>query len=132
GNVFIADEANNRIRQINADGIITTVAGNGVAGFEGDGGTATSAELDLPIGVALDSQGNLLIADDDNNRIRKVSGIQGPTLTLNNLTAANAGDYQVVVTGIDGGSVTSSVAVLTLESTLTWTHPAPVAYGTAL
>ena len=64
GNLFIADLGNLRIRRVDAaSGIITTVAGNGVAGFSGDGGAATSAGLAEPIGVAVDGQGNLFIAD---------------------------------------------------------------------
>ncbi len=72
GNVYIADTVNNRIRKV-SNGVITTVAGNGTAGFSGDNGPATSAQLYNPIGVAVDSAGNLYIADTDNNRIRKVS-----------------------------------------------------------
>ena len=53
--------------------MITTVAGNGTPGFSGDNGPATSAQLNDPYGVAVDSAGNLYIADTDNNRIRKVS-----------------------------------------------------------
>jgi sugar lactone lactonase YvrE len=72
-NVFIADEANNRIRVVNAsNGIISTFAGTGVAGFSGDGGPPTNANLDNPYHVALDTFGNLYIADDLNERIRKV------------------------------------------------------------
>jgi uncharacterized protein (TIGR03437 family) len=70
GNLFIADYDNNRIRKVSASGVITTVAGGGTSGL-GDGGPATSASLNHPIGVALDSSGNLFIADYDNNRIRK-------------------------------------------------------------
>jgi sugar lactone lactonase YvrE len=71
GNLFIADTGNRRIRRVDAStGIITTVAGNGTQGFGGDGGPATSANLDGPISVMLDSNGNLIIAD--NNRIRRV------------------------------------------------------------
>jgi PKD repeat protein len=73
GNVFEAEYDNHRIRKISG-GIITTVAGNGTPGYSGDGGQATSAQLDYPVGIALDAQGNLYIADSGNNRIRKVSG----------------------------------------------------------
>jgi sugar lactone lactonase YvrE len=73
GNLFIADTSNNRVRKVSADGTITTVAGNGNSGYSGDGGPATSAQLWAPWGVAVDSQGNLFIADDSNNRVRKVS-----------------------------------------------------------
>ncbi len=55
-------------------GVITTVAGTGTAGFSGDGGQATSAQLSCPTGVAVDAQGNLYIVDYGNQRIRKVSG----------------------------------------------------------
>ena len=72
GNLYIADFGNNRIRKV-SNGVITTVAGNGTAGFSGDNGSATSAQLYNPVGVALDSAGNLYIADGGNFRIRKVS-----------------------------------------------------------
>ncbi len=74
GNLYIADSANQRIRKVSTSGTLTTVAGNGIAGFTGDGGAATSAELNNPRRVAVDSSGNLYIADTNNNRIRKVSG----------------------------------------------------------
>jgi sugar lactone lactonase YvrE len=73
GNIFISDYFNNRIREVNTLGIISTVAGDGTNGFSGDGGPATSAELYYPNGVALDSAGNLFIADYYNNRVRKVT-----------------------------------------------------------
>jgi class 3 adenylate cyclase len=72
GDLFIADGLSNRVREVAVDGIITTVAGNGRAGFGGDKGPATDAELDLPLGVAVDSAGRLFIADSDGNRIRRV------------------------------------------------------------
>ena len=73
GNLFIADENNNRIRRV--DGvtkIITTVAGTGTLGFGGDGGAATAAMLAHPRGIAFDAVSNLIIADSDNDRVRKV------------------------------------------------------------
>jgi uncharacterized protein (TIGR03437 family) len=72
GNVYIADTYNNRVRKI-SNGVITTVAGNGTQGFSGDNGPATSAQLYQPFGLAVDSAGNLYIADWGNNRIREVS-----------------------------------------------------------
>ncbi len=72
GNLFIADAGNNRIRKVDITGIITTVAGNGNADFSGDGGPATAAELNSPTGVAVDTDGNLYIADYHNHSIRKV------------------------------------------------------------
>ena len=72
GNVFIAETKNHRIRKVSG-GVITTVAGSEIAGFSGDNGPATSAQLNMPSSVAVDSAGNLYINDDWNNRIRKVS-----------------------------------------------------------
>ena len=71
GNVFIADAGNNRIRVVTSDGNINTFAGDGMYGFGGDGGAAVTAHLAYPNGVAVDEAGNLLIADTDNQRIRK-------------------------------------------------------------
>ncbi len=73
GNLYIADTYSYRIRKVDTAGIISTVAGNGVGGFSGDGGAATAAELDLPDSVAVDNIGNLYIADNHNHRIRKVN-----------------------------------------------------------
>jgi sugar lactone lactonase YvrE len=73
GNAYVADSAGNRVRKITPAGIITTVAGNGSYGYSGDGGPATSAELDTPSGVAVDAKGNLYIADTKNNHIRRVT-----------------------------------------------------------
>jgi uncharacterized protein (TIGR03437 family) len=72
GNLYIADSANNRVRRISPGGVIVTVAGNGVAGYSGDGGPATSAMLNSPEGLAADADGNVYIADTKNNRIRKL------------------------------------------------------------
>ncbi len=72
GNLYIADWGNNRVRKVDTNGIITTAAGNGIEGYSGDGGPATQAQLGYPPGVAVDTQGNLYIADDYNHRIRKV------------------------------------------------------------
>ena len=72
GNIYIADAGNNVVRKVNAAGIITTLAGTGVAGSTGDGNTAISAELDSPYAVAADNYGNVYISDYKNNYIRKV------------------------------------------------------------
>ena len=83
GNLYIADYLHNRVRKVSAlTGIITTVAGNGTAGFSGDGGPATNAELFLPSGVILDTAGNVYIADYGNNRIRKVTESTGVITTF--------------------------------------------------
>jgi sugar lactone lactonase YvrE len=101
GNVYIADHNNHRIRRVGvATGDITTVAGNGAAGFAGDGGLATSAELNYPESVSVDSSGNLYIADLDNNRIREVSAATGVITTI-------AGTGTAGFSG-DGGAATSA------------------------
>ena len=71
GNLYIADSYNSRVRKVDANGIITTVAGNGDFGYSGDDIMATNAALDRPMGVALDGAGNLYIADSYNSRIAK-------------------------------------------------------------
>src|SRR5271170_3584114 len=74
GNLFIADSSNNVVRRVDAEsGIVTTFAGNNVAGYSGDGGSALAAQLDYPSSVALDSSGNLYIADYSNNVVRRVN-----------------------------------------------------------
>src|SRR5438876_1134763 len=73
GNVYIADAGNLRIRKVDTAGTISTIAGNGKEGFSGDGGPAASAELTFPVGVAVDPAGNVYIADEGSNSIRKVN-----------------------------------------------------------
>src|SRR5882724_5693096 len=73
GNLFITDVANNRVRKVDTNGVISTVAGTGIAGFSGDGGAATNAMLRSPNGALPDASGNLFISDSGNNCIRKVS-----------------------------------------------------------
>jgi trimeric autotransporter adhesin len=73
GNLYIADYGNNRVRMVTAAGVIRTVAGNGTEGYSGDGGLATEAKLNNPNGVAVDSAGNLYIADSGNNRVRIIT-----------------------------------------------------------
>ncbi len=97
GNLYIADFGNNRIRKVTPGGIISTVAGNGQAGFSGDGGPAINAQLNNPTGVAVDAAGNLYIADFRNHSIRKVD----TTGTISTV----AGNQQGSFSG-DGGPAT--------------------------
>ncbi len=99
GNMYIGDFGNNRIRKVDTSGTITTVAGTGTAGFSGDGGPATSAQLDQPRSLAFDGSGNMYIADSANNRVRRVS--PGGTIT----TVAGTGTGGL---SGDGGPATSA------------------------
>ena len=101
GNLYIGDNSNSRVRKVNAaTGTVTTVAGTGAAGYSGDGGAATSAQLNGPEVVALDSAGNLYIAEYYNNRIRKVAAATGIITTV-------AGNGTQNYSG-DGGAATSA------------------------
>lgn len=94
GRLYIADTGNNVVRTVDpVTGLITTVAGNGTAGFAGDGGAAISAELNAPTDVAADAAGNLYIADTGNGRVRKLYSQSGIILTLAGSAAiGDAGD----------------------------------------
>ena len=89
GDLFIADSANNAIREVNSAGIISTIAGNGTVGYSGDGGPATSATLFDPPGVAVDAYGDVFIADQGNNAIREVS----PAGVINTVVGAAGEGY---------------------------------------
>ena len=101
GNLYIADEENHRIRKVTTSGIITTIAGTGQKGFSGDGGLATSAQLEQPAGVAVDAAGNIYIADTVNQRIRMV-GLDGIITTV-------AGNGMVAFGGDGGPAVDASL-----------------------
>jgi sugar lactone lactonase YvrE len=103
GHLFFADESNNRIRRVElSTGIVTTVAGNGVSGFSGDGGPATSSSLSHPSGIAFDGSGNLLIADTENGRIRRVENTGIITTVAGGV---RYDDYRVIG---DGGPATNA------------------------
>ncbi len=99
GNLYFADALNNRIRKITPSGIISTIAGNGVAGFSGDGTIATSAELNTPVDIKIDTAGNLFISDGGNYRIRKIT----PTGIISTIAGTGVAGY-----GGDGGSSLSA------------------------
>jgi len=94
GDLFIADTGNDAIREVvHATGNIITVAGNGIAGYSGDGGIASAAQLNGPVSIALDANGNLFIADAGNNAIREVQKTTGNIITVaGNGTAGYSGD----------------------------------------
>ena len=92
GNLYIADRDNHVIRKISAGGIVSTVAGNGTNGYSGDSGSATAAQLNSPNGVAVDSAGNLYIADTSNHRIRQVAPAGTISTVAGTGTAGSSGD----------------------------------------
>jgi sugar lactone lactonase YvrE len=101
GNYYVTDTKSNAIRRVDAKtGIITTVAGTSIAGFSGDGGPATKAQLDLPIAVSLDGESGLLICDIKNHRVRKVDFASGNISTL-----AGTGERKEAT---DGGSLSNT------------------------
>jgi sugar lactone lactonase YvrE len=73
GTLYIADRDNDRVRVVAPDGVISTLAGNGRQDFDGDGRPATAHSLDYPLSIVADPAGNVFIADDNQNRIRKVT-----------------------------------------------------------
>ena len=99
GNVYIADTGNHRIRKIDPSGKISTVAGNGVARFSGDGGLATSASLFAPTGLGIDTAGNLYVVDTGNQRIRRI----GPDGIITTVAGNGVGGFHG-----DGGPATSA------------------------
>ena len=100
-NIYISDTQNNRIRMIDATGNIKTIAGNGNAGYSGDGGQATNAELWNPFGISIDQNNNLYIADYANDCVRKVN-----TSGIIKTVAGSGGTHGY---GGDGGAATSAL-----------------------
>ena len=93
GNLFISDRSNNRIRKVNINGIISTIAGLGKPGFGGDFGPADKALLKYPFGISLDNKGSLFIADRGNNRVRKIDQQGVITTIAGDGTHFFGGDY---------------------------------------
>jgi len=93
GNLYLAETNNHVIRRVDPTGVLTTIAGNGTQGFSGDGGPATSAQLDSPTGIVLDAANNLYFADSHNHRLRKVDATTGTITTIaGNGTPGFSGD----------------------------------------
>ena len=106
GDIFIADMGNNAIRVVTPDGNISTIAGNGTPGFAGDGGPATQSLLQNPYAVAVDQQGNLFVADTDNNRIRRLTPTL-PQLGELNQTLGVANAASLLTGPVAAGSILS-------------------------
>ncbi len=108
GDIYISDSYNNRIRKIEQNGIITTVCGDGTAGFSGDGGPAINAEVNLPAKMVFDSSGDLLFVDYQNHRIRKID--QDGTIT----TVAGTGVTEY--SGDDGLATMAAMSPINLAT----------------
>ena len=106
GELFIADQNNQRIRKVSAAGIITTLTGSGTAAFSGDGGPAAAAEINNPYGVAVDAAGNIYVGDAFNYRVRKIAAAIIPLITITNITAlpvCSGKPVQFIATIVNGG-----------------------------
>jgi DNA-binding beta-propeller fold protein YncE len=108
GDVYVADTYNNRVLKVTPSGQVTAVAGDGIAGYSGDGRLATFAELNEPTGVAVDAQGNLYIADSANNVIRRVDARTGIITTVAGDYAADKANGGLGGFSGDGGPATSA------------------------
>ncbi len=124
GNVFLIDQANNRVRRVNAAGMIETIAGNGTIGYSGDGGAALQAQLTQPTALEVESDGSIQVGDNGNLRVRKLAPVSAPpppppptnnnpviTSTISNqtLTKGQTVDLPLSATDADGDSVTFSL-----------------------
>jgi sugar lactone lactonase YvrE len=99
GNLYLSDTDNHRVRMISTSGVITTLAGTGAAGFSGDGGPATAAQLNLPYGLAADLAGYVYVADLGNDRVRRIGPDGVITTVAGNGNRGSSGD---------GGAATSA------------------------
>lgn len=104
GNLYIADVGNQRIRKVDASGVITTIAGNGSKAYSGDGGPAVNASFYNPVRVAVDPSGNVLVADQSNHRIRRIT----PAGTISTLAGNGAGTPAAGAFSGDGGPAASA------------------------
>src|SRR5271157_2796714 len=133
GNIFMADSGNNAIREVvAATGNIRTVGGTGAQGLSGDGGPATSAELNAPASLFGDSQSNLFVADTGNSRIRKIAGVV--TGAPANITASGGTPQSVTISTAFAtplsATVTDAFGNLVAGVVVTFTAPAAGASGT--
>ncbi|HXM43767.1 MAG TPA: choice-of-anchor D domain-containing protein [Bryobacteraceae bacterium] len=115
GNIFIADTGNQRLRWVTPAGLMTTFAGNGTAGFSGDGALAINAELYNPTGIFEDASGNFVVADDYNNRVRSISAFAGLGVSASSLSF---GIVSIGATSAPQALTLSAVGPLTFTTVL--------------
>ncbi|HXB73149.1 MAG TPA: hypothetical protein VNY05_33235 [Candidatus Acidoferrales bacterium] len=106
GNIYLAEELNNRVRKVDTNGVITTFAGTGTAGFSGDNGPALQAQLSGPLGLCVAPSGDIYVTDQGNKRVRKIS----PSGTITTVAGNGFG-----VSGGDGGPATSAGMVIPIR-----------------
>ncbi len=108
GNIFICDSGY-FIRRIDVkSGVISTIAGTGKRGFSGDGRSALEAEINMPISLAVDHDGNVYVADDGSNRIRRVDAVSGIICTIAGSGPISKGNFSIAEFGGDGGPATEA------------------------
>jgi concanavalin A-like lectin/glucanase superfamily protein len=103
---LIADASNQRVRKVGTDGVITTVMGDGVRGYTGDGGPAAAAQLSVPKGIAVSGGGDILIADEQNNRIRFIGSVVAPANTIQPTISGSPDQGQQLTANAGGWSGT--------------------------
>jgi DNA-binding beta-propeller fold protein YncE len=103
GNIYLADQNNNRVRKVSTNGVLRTFAGNGTAGFSGDSGPALQAQLNTPIGVCVaPTSGAVYVNDLTNRRVRMISPSGTITTVAGNGSAVSSGDNGPATAGGDG------------------------------
>jgi sugar lactone lactonase YvrE len=151
GNVYITDFGNERIRKVHASGIITTVAGNGTAGFKGDGGPASAANLSDPVYTCVDPAGNIYVADRGNNKIREiypynvgVKNIANPAQELQIWPQPNSGVFsmflssdltqplQIIITNLIGQEIKESSSITNNQIEIQLSVPAGMYFITTV
>ena len=124
GNVYISETGDGKIRKINASGIISPYSGNGISSYGGDNGPATAAELNTPQGLAIDGSNRLYIADEYNNRIRKVTNISldiNPVPYENTITLLpnpNNGEFNIAIDNGVGAGVSSNAPTVQIYNAI--------------
>ena len=106
GNIYLADQNNNVVRKVATNGVITTFAGTGVAGFSGDGGQAAQAQFDAPLGLCVAPSGSIYVNDEGNGRVREISTSGIITTVAGNGTTVSSGD---------GGQATAAGMVIPIR-----------------